>query len=145
MEANEAGYASGDEKQEIKEPDGSKTILFEKEPWKSIDNYDGGEPYSGHTKVLLNGKTVFTMGYFGVVDQSVQDFGPVYRFLRKALLLMPADHPYRGPEELKEGDYEYKNKWEGEVGQFKGREEIYQNGALIYWANYFGGLVDVRK
>ena len=40
--SNKAGYAGGEEKKWIKEPDGSTTIPYEKGDWKSHDNFFGG-------------------------------------------------------------------------------------------------------
>ena len=144
VDSNNAGYAGGEEKKWIKESDGSTTIPFEKDKWKSQDNFFGGEPYGGRTIVFYEGKPVWMMVYYGWVKEGIET-NPIYAVLRNALKQMPEDHPFRGPKELKDGEYIYTNSWEGEIDQFSGEEQILQNGKLIYKANYLGGLVDQRR
>jgi hypothetical protein len=144
IDSNAAGYAGGEEKKWIKEPDGSTTIPFEKGLWKSHDNFFGGEPYGGRTVVFYEGKSVWMMVYYGKVMEGIEPKS-VYGILRNALAKMPEDYPFRGPKEFKEGEYTYTNSWQGEVEDFSGEEQITKAGNVIYRANYLGGLVDQRK
>lgn len=144
IDANKAGYAGGEEKKWIKELDGSTTIPFEKGSWKSHDNFFGGEPYGGRTIVFYEGKPYWTMVYYGWVAEGVES-NPVYGVLRNALMQMPEDYPFRGPNEYKEGEFTYINSWKGKVERFSGEEQITQSGKLIYKANYLGGFVDQRQ
>lgn len=144
IDSNRAGYAGGKEKKWIKESDGSTTIPFEKGPWRSHDNFFGGEPYGGRTIVFYQRKPCWIMVYYGWVERGVET-DPVYAVLRNALMRMPKEAPYRGPKEYKEGTYVYTNTWKGEIGRFSGEEKITQDGKLIYKANYMGGLVDQRE
>lgn len=143
VDSNSAGYAGGEEKKWIKEPDGSTTIPFEKGQWKSHDNFFGGEPYGGRTVVFFESKPYWIMVYYGWIEEGIEA-NPIYGVLRNALKQMPADYPYRGPKEYREGEYTYSNTWDGEVDRFAGEEQITQNGKVIYKANYRGGLVDQR-
>ncbi|MCB9813144.1 MAG: hypothetical protein H6772_01925 [Pseudomonadales bacterium] len=143
VDSNKAGYAGGEEKKWIKEPDGSTTIPFEKDSWKSHDNFFGGEPYGGRTVVFHEDKPYWMMVYYGWVEEGVET-DPVYAVLRGALKQMPEDYPFRGPEEFTEGEFTYTNKWEGEVDRFSGEEAIVKGDKLIYKASYLGGLVDQR-
>ncbi|MBP8591187.1 hypothetical protein KBI33_01810 [Candidatus Shapirobacteria bacterium] len=144
IDLNKAGYAGGEEKKWIKEPDGSTTIHYEKNGWRSCDNFFGGEPYGGRTVVFNEGKPVWIMVYYGWVVEGVAT-DPVYKVLRKALMQMPVKAPFRGPKEYKEEKYTYRNFWEGDVDRFSGEEQILQGKRLIYKANYIGGLVDQRS
>lgn len=144
VEANGKGYASG-EKTTINETDGSKTIKYENGEWKMVDNYVGGEPYSGMTKIFFNNEVVWSMVYYGKVADEINDFGEVYEFLKKVLLKMPADYPFRGPKEFIERNWKYINEWNGEVEEFSGEEKIYLNEKLVFWTKYLGGLVDERN
>lgn len=150
IDSNKAGYADGEGKKWVKEPDGSTTIPFEKGSWKSHDNFFGGEPYGGRTIVFYEGKPYWMMVYYGWVAEGVES-NPVYGVLRNAcqriilLMQMPEDYPFRGPKEYKEGSLVYTNSWQGEVKRFSGEEQITQSGKLIYKANYLGGLVDQRQ
>ena len=144
LKSNEAGYAGGDEKKWTREADGSLTIVFEDGPWKSHDNFFGGEPYGGRTIVSHAGRPVWILVYYGwVEEQSNPD--ELYAVLRKALKEMPAAAPYRGPERFEEGRFVYLNRWEGELGRFFGREEIHESSRLTYQAEYSGGWVDRRR
>jgi hypothetical protein len=145
LEANGKGYATGEEKTRIKENDGSMTIKYSSGEWKMVDNYVGGEPYAGMTKIFFQEKVVWVMVYYGVVDKKVNGFKDVYGFLMKSLLQMPADYPYRGPKEFSEGEWKYVNKWSGEVEQFKGEEKIYLKGETVFWTKYIGGVVDEKR
>lgn len=144
IDLNQAGYAGGEEKRWTKEPDRSTTIPFEKGPFRSHDNFFGGEPYGGRTIVFYEGKPYWIMVYYGWVEEGVET-NPVYTVLRNALKKMPEDFPFRGPKEHKEGEYVYTNNWEGEVDRFAGEEQIIQGKKLVYKANYRGGLVDQRR
>lgn len=145
LEANLRGYGAGEEKTRIKQDDGSTTIKYSRGEWKMVDNYVGGEPYAGMTKIFFKDKVVWSMVYYGTVNKKVNGFKEVYGFLMKSLLKMPVGYPYRGPKEFTEGDWKYTNKWEGEVEQFRGEENIYLNNEMIFWTKYVGGMVDVRE
>lgn len=145
LEANQGGFAAGDEKTREKQDDGATTIKYERGEWKMVDNYVGGEPYAGMTKIFFQDKVVWSMVYYGLVDNKVDGFKEVYGFLMKSLLKMPSDYPFRGPREFIEGEWKYTNKWEGEIEQFNGEEKIYLNNEMIFWTKYIGGVVDVRE
>lgn len=61
IDSNKAGYATGKERAWVKEPDGSTSIPFVKDMWRSHDNYFGGEPYGGRVVVFYEGKPVWMM------------------------------------------------------------------------------------
>lgn len=144
IDSNKVGYAGGKEKKWIKEPDDSTTIPFEKDDWKSHDNFFGGEPYGGRTVVFYKGKPVWIMVYYGWIVEKVET-NLVYEILRKALIQMPKDYPFRGPKEYRKSKYVYTNSWEGEIERFSGEEKITLEEQLIYKANYIGGIVDQRR
>ena len=143
IDSNKAGYAGGQEKKWIKEPDGSTSIPFEKYPWRSHDNFFGGEPYGGRIIVFYKEKPVWMMVYYGWVEEGIEN-NAVYGVLRNALMHMPNEYPFRGPKEFIEGKFVYTNVWHGEFKRFAGEEAIAQKGNLVYKANYMGGLVDQK-
>ena len=143
LDSNKAGYAGGEEKQWIKESDGSTTIPYAKGDFRSHDNFFGGEPYGGRVVVFYQGKPVWMMVYYGWVDEK-QETNPIYGVLRNALIRMPDNAPFRGPMEYKEGNFTYTNAWQGTVERFSGEEKIMNGTTLAYKANYMGGLVDQR-
>lgn len=144
LESKEAGYAN--EKAPMKkEKDGSTSMYIKSGDWSSHDNFFGGEPYGGRCIVFYKEKPYWMMVYYGYVVESWSDFDSVYSFLRKALQEMPEDHPFRGPKNFKERNFEYKNKWKGDLASYSGNEVITHKSGKIYEARYMGGLVDVRK
>jgi hypothetical protein len=144
LDSNQAGYAGGEEKKWIKEPDGSTTISYIKGKWRSHDNFFGGEPYGGRIVVFQDEKPVWMMVYYGWVVEGI-GVNPIYAVLKGALLQMPKEAPFRGPKEFKDGKFVYRNKWDGNVERYFGKEKITQDNTLIYEAHYRGGLVDQRK
>lgn len=143
LDSNGAGYAGGEEKKWTKESDGSTTIPYEKGEWRSHDNFFGGEPYGGRVVVFHRDRPVWMMVYYGWVVEGIET-NPVYAVLRRALMRMPEEYPFRGPKEYREDEYVYVNKWTGDIKQFSGEEKISQSGKVVYKANYLGGLVDRR-
>ena len=80
--------------------------------------------------------------YYGQVNDENVD--SVYSFLQRALREAPADFPVRGPEAFTEGQFSYRNAYEGDVMRFWGQETIHADGRLVYTARY-AGLVDRRS
>lgn len=143
--SNKAGYAGAQEKKWVKEPNGSTTIRFFSGDFSSDDNFFGGEPYGGRTVVAYKGKPVWMMVYYGWVSPSVKDPNRIYSFLRKALMNMPREYPFRGPKILKEKGSVYTNIWNGNIERFSGNENIRNGAKEVYRARYIGGLVDQRS
>lgn len=142
--AKKSTYASGNESIKNKDRDGSTSLMFEAGDFAYHDNYFGGEPYGGREIVFYKGEPVYIMVYYGSVDKNISNIGDVYGVLQKALLLIPEDHPYRGPVEFVNGGYKYTNEYVGEVNSFSGKEFIEHEGKIVYEAKYIGGLIDQR-
>lgn len=143
--STKSGYAGVGEAGKKEESDGSKTFSFQKDDWKSHDNYFGGEPFGGRTVVFYKDKPVWMMVYFGAVGKDITNFTKIYEVLQKALLEAPEKYPMRGPESFKLDDFEYKNSWTGEIDSFSGEEKIEHLGEEIFQAKYIGGFVNVRE
>ena len=142
IEANRAGYASGEARQWINEADRSTSIVYQSGAWKMHDNFFGGEPYGGRLVVFYEDRPVWMMVYYGWSE--AEDIGPIYGFLREALKEMPERNPYRGPEKFVDGKMTYTNQWHGHIGWFTGEETISFDGKEVYRGTYAGGLVDQR-
>lgn len=141
IDSNNAGYAGSDGKKWIKETNGSTTIHFEKSDFKSHDNFFGGEPYGGRIVVFYKNKPVWMMVYYGWIEKNIA-VDEVYAILKKALMKMPEEDPFRGPKKFVENEFIYQNEWTGDVERYSGKEKILKNNQLIYKANYMGGIVD---
>lgn len=144
VDANKAGYASGETRKWIEENDGSTTIRYKKGSWEYDDNFFGGEPFGGRTVVFHEGRAVWMMVYYGWVQEEIET-NSIFAILRNALAQIPEAYPYRGPENYKEGEFTYSNSWKGEVDRFTGSEQITKGNKMMYMADYMGGLVDQRK
>jgi len=143
--AKKQTYAAGDRAKKTIEKDKSTTMVFEQGDWRYHDNYFGGEPFGGREVVFFQGQPVYIMTYYGWVEESVTDFNQVYAVLQKALSQIPEDRPFRGPEQIIDGDFSYCNTFTGEVDNFSGQEVITRDGRIIYTTKYIGGLVDQRR
>lgn len=62
-------------------------------------------------------------------------------FLKAALLRVPSDKPYRGPEMYSDGGYTYTCKVSGSFEWFQGKETISLNGKQIYDCYFHGGTI----
>ena len=143
--AKKQSYAAGDKAVKTVEKDKSTTITFEQGDWKYHDNYFGGEPFAGREVVFFQGQPVYIMVYYGWVDKSVTDFSQVYGVLQKALSQIPEDKPFRGPKQMADGDFSYRNNFSGQVDNFSGQETITRDNQVIFTTKYIGGLVDQRR
>lgn len=143
--AKKSTYAAGDFVNKIKESDNSTTIIFEDWSWKYHDNYFWGEPYGGREVVFFQWNPVWMMTYYGWVIESIDDPAHIYTILQEALLRIPSNAPYRGPEEYRSWEYEYSNTFSGGIDNFQGTEIITHDWLEIYKASYMGGFVDKKR
>lgn len=143
LQSSLAGYAEGDAKTWVQETDGATTIHFQQGAWRMHDNFFGGEPYGGREVVFHQDRPVWMLVYYGWVDEE-RDASALYQILRRALAKMPAEAPYRGPQEYREEAFTYTNEWNGDLGCLSGREQITVGDSLAYAAHYSGGWVDRR-
>lgn len=126
---------------EIILPDGGKELTYEETSWKYQDRYYRFNPFFGQELVWKNNELIWGMNYYGKVRD---DFGisveEIYKNLKKALLQVYEEAPFRGPKSLKLADYlQYFNKYTGNVDNFEGKENIYFREALAYSLIYHGG------
>lgn len=142
--ANQAGFAGGDAKSWVSEPDQSTSIVFEYGAWRMHDNFFGGEPYGGREVVFFNDRPVWIMTYYGWVT-SPGEPDSVYGLLRRALQAMSPDSPFRGPARYDERPFTYVNTWRGGIERLGGEEQIEQDGCIVYTGRYLGGWVDARR
>ncbi|QQG50035.1 MAG: hypothetical protein HZB70_00400 [Candidatus Berkelbacteria bacterium] len=140
LEANKNGY--GNESTKIlKNSDNSETIIYERGDWRFHDSWVGGVKFGGRDIVSLKNVPIWIMTYYGYPLDSDVNVGELYGFLKRALMKMPEDRPFRGPGLLVEGDWRYSNKTEGSVERFDGMEQIHFKDGLVYEARFMGGVV----
>lgn len=102
-----------------------------------LDTYVGSRMFTGEEVIWCNSEAIWAMNYSGRVLSD--DFSG--EILKAALMAVPREHPYRGPEVYAKGDYIYNNQIQGSLDWFSGYEAIYYNGQKVYDCLYHGGKV----
>ncbi|BCN30367.1 DUF5680 domain-containing protein [Anaeromicropila herbilytica] len=133
--AKRVTYAGKGDKEEVSSRPNSIDYMYSEGNYKYIDTYIGGEIFAGEEAIFINEVPFWTMNYCGRV-LSEQFSGD---FLKEALLLVPIDKPYRGPEFHQNGYYTYISHVDGDNSWFYGSEEIYYQENKVYDCLYHGG------
>ena len=116
---------------------GSHDLMYREGDLMYIDTYLGLERFAGEEALWVSGAPCWSMNYAGRVTD-----GPFSGdFLKEALLRVPEDSPYRGPERYENGDYAYFSSVTGSFDWFQGKETIRYQGREIYECFYHGGLI----
>jgi len=144
--ASQFGYATGKYKDWVKENDGSTAISYKDGDWEMSDNFFGGEPFGGRMIVFYKSKPVWMMVYYGFIKKGVSlSVEKIYKFLQTALSRASKEFPLRGPERYTKNGLIYKNRWQGKIDQYFGKEKIFIDNKQIYKAFYSGGLINLRS
>ena len=93
---------------------------------------------AGEEALYIKEKPYWSMNYIGRVTG--ENFSG--DFLKEALLHVPFEKPFRGPEYYSNGDYTYHCDVDGDFEWFQGRETICHNGKEIYECYFHGGLIE---
>ncbi|NMM99954.1 hypothetical protein G1C96_0532 [Bifidobacterium sp. DSM 109958] len=136
--------------------DGSRQLEYREGPWLYRDVYFGSRRFAGQETVLFEGAPVWSMVYAGGMadpgkepGKGIDDSRRVYAFLRRALRLCDASHPFRGPARYEADGLVYVNDQSGFPGpwcpeSFHGRERILTadedgaHGRCVYTLDYAG-------
>ncbi len=62
-------------------------------------------------------------------------------FLKKALLTVNPELPYRGQRKFQDGDYVYTCEVTGKFEYFSGKEIIYFQNEKVYECSFSGGII----
>ena len=116
----------------------SHDLIYRDGDYMYYDTYLGGNKFAGEEALWIADTPVWSMNYIGRVtgDNFSGDF------LKEALLRVPEDKPFRGPEEYIEGDYRYTCDIQGDANWFQGVEYISYQGENIYECVFHGGAVE---
>lgn len=136
IRAKKATYAGKGAESASSRP-GSHDLEYSEGELTYIDTYLGGERFAGEEALWKDGKPFWSMNYIGRVTG--ENFSG--DFLKAALLRVPFDKPFRGPEEYSDGGYTYKCEVNGEASWFYGKETIWLNGSEIYECLFHGGTI----
>lgn len=116
---------------------GSHDLVYRENDLLYYDTYLGGEKFAGEEALWISDVPYWSMNYLGRVTGSPFSGD----FLKEALLHVPEEMPYRGPEKYVNGDYTYTCSVEGDFDWFQGKETITWRGNPIYECVYHGGLI----
>lgn len=108
------------------------------------DVYFGVAYFVGQETIYKGEQLYWSMSYAGGVDKFItasDKIRSIYAFLRAALRQVSKQHIFRGPSQFNEGDFEYRNTFEGDFNAFNGTEVITQHSQIIYTLHYSGGVV----
>ena len=119
---------------------GSKDLAYQEGPFKYLDTYLGDVNFIGEEAVWYEDKPVWGMNYYGrlLVETIPAGFSEC---LKSALLEVPEEMPFRGPEEFVEGDFSYTCSVEGSIEWFRGKEFVFHKGQKIYQLYFHGGEI----
>ena len=146
-----SSFARTDDK--VSQSDGSSLYSNRELPWLYTDTYCGNTIERGSEDVYFDMVLIWSMQYRGgYYIPYWRDAEALSGFLKEALLKVPKEFPFRGPEEFSlnqimfngksvKGKFIYHNQWEGNIGHFIGREFIYWKDDLVSYHDYMGGVV----
>ncbi len=143
QKAGRSTYASSGVESITYDKNGFKELNFTEGDYTYKDSYAGFFKSRGMEIVTYKNQPVWTMSYGGGMleeneELALQTFG----FLKKAFLTdEPKFQTFRGPSSLKEGDWEYSYKQDGDIKEFSGYEEISFKGKRVFFHRTIGGLV----
>ncbi len=146
VDAKRRTYAGLDDDATISAPllPGSKQLEYHAGDLGYRDIYFGMRFFVGQETAQAGPHVIWSMSYAGGVSSGVRDrdeFLAIYAFLRKALLAIREDAPFRGPEKLEDGNFRYANAWQGDIAEFHGEEQVFRAGEKVYGLRYHGGLI----
>ena len=145
VEANRVTWA-GDGKGVVPERPGYKELQYQRGLWRLRDSYTGYFRAPGMTTVYNPERPVWTMSYGGkgqheeYYDQAQETFS----FLKAALMKVTAALPYRGPPEFTQNGKIYRCNVRGDITDFLGNEEIWNQGNREF-SQWFGGGIVLHK
>ena len=116
----------------------SHDLVYKEGDLMYLDTYLGGGKFAGEEALWASDVPFWSMNYVGRV------IGEPFSgdFLKEALLHVPEEKPFRGPEHYANGDYTYDCEVTGDFEWFQGRETICYKGMLIYECYFHGGSVE---
>lgn len=130
-------YAAADNKTTSSRLNSHDYCFENKDGYTYYDSYLGGECFAGEEAVWLHKDPVWSMNYAGrVIGENFSG-----DFLKEALMAVPKEQPFRGPEIYSKGDYHYHCKVDGEFIWFRGYEEIFYTDEKIYECYFHGGVI----
>lgn len=144
VKAKVSAYA-GNGKEVGPQRPGFKELEYKEGCYEYRDSYCGFYSAPGQEIVRFNGRPIWNMAYSGGMKKEfhgdLKFAKQTFNFLKECLKKVTIEKPYRGPDNFKENGYEYINKVEGSIEEFKGLEKILFKGKVVFEQNYMGGII----
>lgn len=142
--AGTATYAGGGKYEKNPERSGFSELVYTEGDWNYRDSYVGFYRSRGMEVVRYQGMPVWSTSYGGGMLKGKEGLAEVtFAFLKKAMLAKTQMFfSARGPQNLKDGDWEYKYIQEGNLEEFNGYEEIYFKNELVFFHRIIGGIIN---
>lgn len=115
----------------------SHDLIYREDSFMYYDTYLGSEKFAGEEALWIADNPYWSMNYIGRITG--ENFNG--DFLKKALLNVPLEKPFRGPEKYEDGNYRYTCFVNGSFDWFQGKEIISFCGKEIYECYFHGGLI----
>ena len=147
VRAKKAAYAGEGREVKPQRPQ-FKELAYTEGGFQYRDSYTGFYQAPGQEVVSFKGNPVWALAYSGGMavkyHQDIDFALKTFDFLKQALLRVEESRPFRGPNQLTEGDWEYHDQSYGNITRFKGGEKIFYRGEVVFFQDYIGGLI-IRK
>ena len=144
VRAKKATYA-GDGKEVAPERPGFTELEYCEGDLCYRDSYGGFYQAPGQEVVRKNDKPIWVMAYSGGMTKKyladLEMANNAFSVLKKALMAIDAARPYRGPENLQDGDWQYVMQTDGDITNFRGHEEVVFKGEVVFAQDFIGGLI----
>ena len=138
-----ATYAGGGQYDKQPERAGFKELVYSAGDFSYRDSYTGYTRSRGMEVVRYKNTPVWTSLYGGGMIEGKEKLADeTFNFLKKCMMANKDFESFRGPRNLKDGDWEYKYTQEGDMEEFNGYEEIHYQGELVFFHRVIGGLVN---
>ena len=98
--------------------------------------FAGKENFIGQEVVYVKNKPIWSMVYVGSAEPP-----EITDFLKKSLSILAEKCRFNEKCAFEENNFRYRNKGEGRLEQFHGKEAIFMKGEQVYKLIYQGGLI----
>lgn len=144
VKAKKKAYAGGGEETSSQRP-GFKELEYKEGDWYYRDSYSGFYQAPGQEVGYFQDQPVWAMAYSGGMREKFHEDESLakktFGFLKKCLLQVEEEEPFRGPRKYSEGDFSYEMELEGDINDFSGKEKIFYKGKEVFHQYFIGGMI----
>lgn len=142
--SSDSTYAGGGKYEEHPQRPGFYELVYKEGDFEYRDSYTGHSRSTGQEIVRFKDIPIWSSGYGGGMIKGKESLADeTFSFLKKALRIPESEFSsFRGPHELKDGDWQYKYDQKGDIEEFSGYEEIFYQGDLVFFHRLQGGLLN---